>query len=561
MAYPFVVRHWNWLTHLFLPKSRDRARTAGSARRDPGGLQPTSQAPRRGRWIPALACAVVVFGVAASCGGDDESADSDGPESAETAALEDEPTTGDDESADSDGPESAETAALEDEPTTAEDEPTTTTSAAESTTDYESEVVGRAYSAAREAFSEYSLTRNDAYLLALDNVVPATNDTAATRAAARSAASEAFAAAESQTAQVLTDTLNELRFRFNAASAETDGLRSEVERVLTRAGQEAELDSSDAYQVWDSIGSTRTYETRGTSYTAEEIGRIAGKIASRQAFNEIYLSVLETAITDGTKAPAVVQAIAAARDAAQALVTANPLLFENPDRAIDEAIAAVVPVSGSSRREVIVDNIETRVDTVIAYDILAPALTAASATISEIGSARLAALEATVADEEQAASDVSNQAMAKATADRDAAFQTADQAYEAALDAVAAALSNARSAFEFDDWVSASFALGDAYVVLHDVAAAAESEAQISDDGSLAASAAVEYSRTLRSELVAIADAANFLSNSYTRRTAVDAEAEFAQAAEALFLEAELFEDALSAARSRAEARSKAISG
>ena len=126
--------------------------------------------------------------------------------------------------------------------------------------------------------------------------------------------------------------------------------------------------------------------------------------------------------------------------------------------------------------------------------------------------------------------------------------------------AVADAVDNVRAAFEFDGWVSAAFAVADAYVVLHDVAVAVESEAQVNDDGSLAAASAIEYATTLRRELANVADAANFLINGYPRRTILDVEAEFARAAEALFLEAEIFEDALDAARSRAEARAKAFS-
>ena len=62
-------------------------------------------------------------------------------------------------------------------------------------------------------------------------------------------------------------------------------------------------------------------------------------------------------------------------------------------------------------------------------------------------------------------------------------------------------------------------------------------------------------------ELAAVAGSANSLSDGYPRRTILDVEPEFAQAAESLFLESEFFEDALEAARSRAEARAKAIDG
>ena len=62
-------------------------------------------------------------------------------------------------------------------------------------------------------------------------------------------------------------------------------------------------------------------------------------------------------------------------------------------------------------------------------------------------------------------------------------------------------------------------------------------------------------------QLGAVAATANSLADGYPRRTILDAEPEIARAAEALFFEVEFFEDALEAARSRAEARAEALNG
>ena len=229
---------------------------------------------------------------------------------------------------------------------------------------------------------------------------------------------------------------------------------------------------------------------------------------------------------------------------------------------VDSSIAAVWSKDDgwSNNWREILDNIEARIDIATDYDIVTPATTAALASIDEFATSAAGILEPTLGEEEQAAIAAYEEEVSRAASARDASIATAERSYETAVAAAADAVDNVRTSFDFDGWVTAAFALADAYVVLHDVATAVESEAAINDDGSLAAASAIEYATTLRRALANVASAANLLIDRFPRRTILETEAEFARAAEALFLEADIFEDALDAARSRAEARARATS-
>ncbi len=412
-----------------------------------------------------------------------------------------------------------------------------------------------AYGAARDVYTEYVSARHEDYFVTLANVSAAVEEAAATQAAARADAAAAYEAAESQAQQVRRNVFDEIQGRRDAAAAEVQSHIDRVSAVLDAAFVEADIISTETYYVWEKIG----YERTGSRYD-EYAASIAGKLAQRLSFDEIYLAALANATLDSNTDAEILTAVVAARDAAAATVAANPLPYESAEAVLDELIAAARAVI-STRQEGVAERFEARLDPLLDYDIVTPATEAAAAVVNAIVvSDDGDSLERSRVEEEQAATAAYEEAAARATSDRDAAFATADRVHETAVAAVADAVDNVRAAFGFDGWVSAAFGLADAYVVLHDVAIAVESEAQLNDDGSLAAASAIEYASTLRRELANVVDAANFLIDRFTRRTILDVEAEFAQAAEVLFLDAEIFEDALNAARSRAEARAKALS-
>ena len=518
-------------------KRRTSAMTGRLARGEPG--RPFTQRSAHSRHKPflVLACALIIAVFAASCGGDDTSG-GDTPDSVETSDIQ---GGADVDDGDVD-PDTTTSTVIEPKPAP----------------NFENDVFANAYGAARDAYAAYSSARHDGYFAALYNVSSVADEAAAARAAALADVTAAFGAAESQSLQVRRNALNELQGRRDAASAEVQSHRDEVNGVLDAALQEALFDGTDAYQVWYKIGETRADDASGLNYfTSNTIANSGAKIARRLAFNETYLATIDAAIGDVSHAD-VLTALIAAWDAAAATVAANPLLYENADTTIDAGIAAAL---AGADRGASAKNFEARIDAVVGYDIVAPATEAGSAALDEVAAADAASLEQVLAGGEELATVAYDEAVADATADREAAVATADRAYERTVAAIADAVGDARSAFDFDAWVSAAFALADAYVVLHDVAVAAESEAQVNDDGSLAAASVIEYASTVRKELAAVADSANLLLNRYPRRTVRDVEAEFAEAAEALLLEAEFFEDALDAARSRAEARAKALNG
>ena len=70
---------------------------------------------------------------------------------------------------------------------------------------------------------------------------------------------------------------------------------------------------------------------------------------------------------------------------------------------------------------------------------------------------------------------------------------------------------------------------------------------------------ALDHASALSYSVASVSDAAASLINNYTPRTILHVEAEFAEAAEALFLEAEKFENLLDAARSSAESRARVL--
>ena len=255
----------------------------------------------------------------------------------------------------------------------------------------------------------------------------------------------------------------------------------------------------------------------------------------------------------------VLAALVAIRESFEATLADNPLPYESADSAIDIVISELAVVESSSRKADLARRIEERLDVRINYT--AQPLDAATLVLDEIEATERSKLAEHQIEELSRIDSLYDQALADAAADLDAEISRAERAYTATVAAIDQELEDSQSAFDLDAWVSAAFALAETYIVLYDVAVAVESEAQFANDGSLAASSAFDYASTVRRELGAVAAAANSLADGYSRRTVLDVESEFAQAAEALFLEAEFFEDALEAARSRAEARAKAING
>ena len=354
---------------------------------------------------------------------------------------------------------------------------------------------------------------------------------------------------------------NEIQGRRDAASAEDKSSLDRVNAILDAAYVEAEIDWTESYFIWEQIGRERANDIYSYSTFNASVSRIAAKVGQRLSFDATYLATLDQAILDSSSDPEVLLAIVAARDAVVAALANSPLPYESADAAIDAAIAAAEPVE-LDRRTGTAERLEARIDPLLEYDIVTPSRAAAAAAINAIAaSADGDSLEQALAEEERVATAAYDEVVAAATSDREAAVAGADRAYERAVEAVADAVDDARAAFDFDAWVSAAFALADAEVVLYDVAVAVASEAQVNDDDSLAAASAIEYASAVRRELGAVAATANSLADGYSRRTILDVEPEFAQATEALFLEAEFFEDALEAARSRAEARAKALNG
>ena len=537
-----------------LVRRRHSAETGRRTRREPGRPSPLLSARSRSRPFLVVACLLMIAVFAASCGGDDTS-DGDAPDSVETS--DDDRTTSDDE-ADADDDANNETADQGEDET---DATTSTVADQKPAPHYESDVFANAYSAARDAYTSYSSARHDGYFVALGNVSSAVEEAGAARAAALAGAAAAFDDIESEARQIRRNVFSEIQGRRDAASAEDKSSLDRVNAILDAAHVEAEIDWTESYFVWENIG----YQ-RGTDYFSSRefvyaIKRIAGKVGQRLSFDETYLAALDQAILDSSSDSAILTAIAAARDAVVVTLENSPLPYESADAAIDAAFAAVEPVQ-NNRKTATAERLEARIDPLLEYDIVTPSREAAAAALNAIAaSADRDSLEQALAEEERVATAAYDEVVAAATSDREAAVAVADRAYERAVEAVADAVADARAAFDFDAWVSAAFALADAYVVLYDVAVAVESEAQVNDDGSLAAASAVEYASAVRRELGAVAATANSLADGYPRRTILDVEPEFARAAEALFLEAEFFEDALEAARSRAEARAKALNG
>ena len=418
-----------------------------------------------------------------------------------------------------------------------------------------------AYSAARDAYTAYSSARHDGYFAALGNVSSALEEAGAARAAALAGAAAAFDDIESEARQVRRSVLNEIQSRRDAASAEDKSYLDRVNAILDTAYEEAEISGTESYYIWEKIGREGGSIFHWSGNFEDVVARLAAKVGQRLSFDATYLATLDQAMLNSSVEAEILAAIVAARDAVVVTLTNNPLPYESAVAVIDAAIAAAEVVEGN-RRQGTAERLEARIDPLLEYDIVTPSREAAAAALNAIAaSVDRDSLEQALAEEERLATAAYDEVVAAATSDREAAVAVADRGYERAVEGVADAVDNARAAFDFDAWVSAAVALADAYVVLYDVGVAAESEAQVNDDDSLAAASAIEYAGTVRKELAAVAGSANSLSDGYPRRTVRDVEADFAQAAEALFLEAEFFEDALEAARSRAEARAKAIDG
>ena len=445
---------------------------------------------------------------------------------------------------------------------------TTTATAVEprSALSYESGLFTNAYSAARDAYVAYSSVRSEEYLAALRNVAVVVEEADDALDDARSDAERAHYAAERSASEAWSSMLTEIEVRRDRSWREFDAYQDEVRAILDVAREQAELDGSNAYQVWSSAAHDRVEEAKRSQLLHEDTSsgvfeRIAGGVAARLTFDPVYLAALDAAVTAGGSGPEVLAALVAARDAAAASITLYPLPYENADVAINEVIANVAAVSGESRQEAIASNIEDRVDASINHDTARRSRDAAMSVLDELEDANWDLLDEALAEEERAAEAAYEVAMEQAAADLDAAIAAAVRTYETAVGTAENAVDRARAAFEFDSWVSGAFALADAYVVLHDIGVRVESEAEDRDDGSLAALAALEYAVTIRRGLASMFDAGDSLIDDFPRHTVLDVEAEFAEAAEALLPEAEIFEGVLAGARSRAEARVKVFGG
>ena len=539
-----------------------RRHSAETGRREPGRPSPVLSARSCSRPFLVVACLLMIAVLAASCGGDDTS-DGDAPDSVETS--DDDRTTSDDDRTTSDDEADADDGANNEMADQGEDETdatTTTVADQKPAPHYESDVFANAYSAARDAYTSYSSARHDGYFAVLGNVSSAVEEAGAARAAALAGAGAAFDDIESEARQIRRNVFNEIQGRRDATSAEDKSHLDRVNAILDAAYVEAEIDWTESYFVWEKIGLERGWQYYSSSVSFRNtVGRIAAKVGQRLNFDTTYLATLDQAILNSSSDTEALTAIVAARDAVVAALANSALPYESADAAIDAAFAAADPVRGN-RKPGTVERLEARIDPLLEYDIVTPSTEAAAAALNAIAaSADGDSLEQALAEEERVATAAYDEVVAAATSDREAAVAGAGRAYERAVEAVADAVDDARAAFDFDAWVSAAFALADAEVVLYDVAVAVASEAQVNDDGSLAAASAIEYASAVRRELGAVAATANSLADGYPRRTILDVEPEFAQAAEALFLEAEFFEDALEAARSRAEARAKALNG
>ena len=569
-------------TSTLLGRSLSPAPTGRRARREPGQPPPVPRATGRCRPILVLACALLVAFLAASCGG---SEDGDRPEPVEVSEVEgdaeddgDGPAGSRDESeseaarsvgedveaagsgatdaADGDGAVADEA----EEPDLDDDRDLEATTPAVQETQpaphYESEVFASAYDAAREARETYSAARGEEYFAALGN---ATNRREAADAALSDAlanASGSFDRATDEAHQSQLSQKSVLQAQWETELAKFQRGREEVPAILEAAIQEAQWARDDAYTIWDERGRERGYAA-DSAHGA--IGRIAAKIAGRMAYDAAFLAALDQALANYDD-PLILTALVAFQQSFEATLADNPLPYESADSAIDTVISELTVVDSSSRKRDLAIRIEERLDVRINYT--APASDTAALILDEVEAIERSLLAQRQDEELTRIDSVYNQALADTTADRDAAISRAENAYRAALAAIDQDIEDSRSAFDFDAWVSAAFALADSYIVLYDVAVAVESEAQFANDGSLAASSAFDYASTARRELGAVAAAAaNSLADGYSRRTVLDVEAEFVQGAEALFLEAAFFEDALEAARSRAEARAKANNG
>ena len=567
---------------------RTPAATKCLARREPDRPLPLRRSTSCGRPILVLACALLVAFLAASCGG---SEDGDRPEPVEVSEVEgdaeddgDGPAGSRDESeseaagsvgedveaagsgatdaADGDGVGAVADEA--EEPDLDDDRDLEATTPAVQETQpaphYESAPFASAYDAAREAHETYVATRGEEYFAALGNAANRRETTDAALSDASADASESFDRATDEAHQTQLSKKSGLQAQWDTALASFQRGRDEVPAILEVAIREAQWARDDAYTIWNERGRERGHAAGSTYQSAyDEIGRIAAKTAGRMAYDAAFLAALDQALANYDDPP-ILTALVAFQQSFEATLADNPLPYESADSAIDTVISELTVVESYSNKDDLAERIEERLDVRINYT--APASDAATLILDEVEATERSLLAQRQDEELTRIDSVYNQALADATADRDAAISRAENAYRAALAAIDQEIEDSRSAFDFDAWVSAAFALADTYIVLYDVAVAVESEAQFANDGSLAASSAFDYASTVRRELGAVAAAAaNSLADGYSRRTVLDVESEFAQAAEALFLEAEFFEDALEAARSRAEARAKAING
>ena len=509
------------------------------------------------------ACLLAAILVAASCGSDEAAENGDSPGTAEVSKVEGGPEDGTDSQADSgDHDESksdpGDAESDDDGLATRMDSATPTPEQPSATPVVENPAFTRAYEVASGAFLEYSSLRHEGYLrtiLEVDSLI----ESASLRRAESLAAAEAYLSDHESTANAASRATHELYQSERDAATQTNrDHRTSVEEILASALEQAELDSEEAYTLWEITGEDAGLEAGLTCFQCHvRIGNIVGYIAWRLAFDHTYLRVLQSEIDALADSPPRT-ALVAARDSALSVIAENPLPYETPTAALDGAIGSALEVSRN--QSAIIRNIEDRVDAArrysvnhgddgaeeAAYQALQEILSTTKAAIDDAESAELSALEQSRRDASTAYSNMLSQA---------------EDEYRRAVIEIGDAVDAERAAFDFDKWLEAAFVLADSYMTLYDVAEFVADELRGEVDLDDPASILMhEFASSAQMSLVGAADAAGLLRVNYSRRTVLDLEAEFADSVETLFFEVEGFEGALISARMRAQAFAGATS-
>ena len=562
----FIIRLWRCSTRRPAEQSSFRStRPTAASRTEPTAA--TADARSRCSHFVVLACALIIAVLAASCGGDDTSdgASLESAEESETVdrAAEDIADNFFDNREDA---RDADTAAADEDgevDSDDDDEADITASTARRATPvpfFESRAFTSAYEAVRGAFTDYALLRNEGYFQALNNVDMGLETAAIRRAESIAEWEELLSAMETGAENYKRAASSDFRRYRDDATRTERSYRAEVGLILDAALEEARLDAEEEYILWEIEGEDAAAATEAMPsncyYCDDNIGDIVGKTARRLAFDTSYLATLSAEILSMDSSP-VRDALVAARDAAAAIAADNSLPYESANDALVGSIEAALAVSRN--RSDFINNIERRINSAVDYSLNLGergAEAAAAASLQEHLSRELS-----VIDQQESAELAGVIGQLAAETDGSAArIEAIEEDHRQAVARVAGNIKHARSKFEFARWSDSAFLLATTYLGLFSTAQQVESSLrdnlELGDPESMLA---LDHASALRSSLATVADAALFLINNYTPRTILDVEAEFADAAEALFQEAEKSENLLNVARSSAESRASAL--